>query len=110
MKPTDESQQDAVPPKAQYVTYDKRRKKFQLDLQVGPKKQKGPNRETQAAAIADRDAILKLRADNATDADVTPRNVTESIRRPTSLQAPGAGLPRGASRSPAHLKFGESAK
>ena len=37
---------------------------------VNGKKKYAPNRETQAAAIADRDGIRKLRADGATDEQV----------------------------------------
>ena len=60
----------AVPPTAQYITYDKRRKTYVLDLPMGGKKQRGPARDTQAAAIADRDKILALRSGGASSAEV----------------------------------------
>ena len=67
---------EVEPPKVPYVSYKKRWKTFSFQLLVGGSKKNGgklkngPSRDTQAAAIADRDSIFKLRADGATDAQV----------------------------------------
>ena len=52
----------AVPPLAQYITYNNKRKTFHFQLKVDGKIQHGPQRETQAAAIEDRDKVLALRS------------------------------------------------
>jgi len=59
-----------VPPRAQYISYNKMRKTFVFNLTVDGKIQKGPARDTQAAAIEDRDKVLALRSGGASSAEV----------------------------------------
>ena len=97
--------EDVVPPKAKYVYYNKMYKTFAFNLRVNGKKEWGPQRDTQAAAIQDRDKVLALRSGGASSAEVRALQIFQSNRsRSTpSLQTGWGG---GAGRGRVHKRLG----
>lgn len=68
-EPSDKKDASQPPPKVNNVSYHQKSGNFYVSMKVDGKSQNGPQRQTQAAAIADRDKILQLRA-SGTSAEV----------------------------------------